>query len=205
MTCDAGAGGWGAVLEAKWIARGLFSHEESVESSTFREILALFMACIYFERWFVKHSIPNVWRVLQVWVDNEPLFYIMKWGSCKPHINEYAKKLWAWGERMRIKFQVCHMKREFNPWSDRLSKWGVGELVVMQAVVTWAGRVLGLMPEVQAFTSRSAVIPSLKKSYWCESEDPLALAVGFFRQSLTCIGASCTTYRFSCYGHRLFV
>ncbi len=76
------------------------------------------------------------------------------------------------------------MKREFNPWSDRLSKWGVGEMVVLEGVLKWAMKILICKPQIHAFTSRSAVVPFMQEHFWSEKPDALAEDIGFFHQNL---------------------
>ncbi len=96
-------------------AREYFTWEESVESSTYREILGV-LPCL--------HALVHlcIGKVVVVQVDAQNLLGIVNRGSNKLSINKLARDIFWYGLVNGITLSVEWVPREENAFADELSK-----------------------------------------------------------------------------------
>jgi len=133
---DAGAHGWGGYTissshgyEAQvavdlddfladyryQIAQGYLSPSEQLESSTWRELVAI-------ERTLLSLGHVLVGKVVRLFTDNQAVTFLWEKGSRKRHLNVVVIRLFEKCRELKIKMQIDWIPREENEIADYLSK-----------------------------------------------------------------------------------
>ncbi len=117
MASDASDIGWGShtMQDVAEHAHEYFSQEESVESSTYRELLGVFM-CLQ-----AMISLGQG-KFVVFQVDAQNLLGIVNRGSPRLKLNALARELFWFGLKHRITLSVEWVPREENTLADGLSK-----------------------------------------------------------------------------------
>lgn len=126
---DASGTGVGALLVGdglSWKTSGRFSEGERGDSSTLRELKAVYFGLLSFET-----KIKDSPKRIVIHCDNQAAVAIMKKGSIKIHLQKLAQKINELRERSKAEFIFKWVPRENNQEADSLSRekdygdWGV--------------------------------------------------------------------------------
>ena len=126
LTSDASPSGWGATLEAPHASppihlttKGSFSSSELLQSSNFKETLALTLATLSFKDVIINsQNLSILFRS-----DNTTaVSYLRKMGGPIAHLEEAISPLIKWIIRHRIHYQVSHIPGRENEKADSLSR-----------------------------------------------------------------------------------
>jgi len=112
---DASHTGWGASL-GTLRAAGYWDHTTSIQSSNYREMLAVLMA--------LKTFAPNIQgKSVQIQTDNtSTVAYINYMGGPSPQLTEMAKSIWAEAYAIEVHLQATHLAGRLNVTADELSR-----------------------------------------------------------------------------------
>lgn len=130
---DASGQGVGALLRSRdwsWQTSGRFSEIEKLESSTLRELKAVYFGLLSF-----RDSLVQQKKKVTIHCDNLAAVSIMKKGSMKPHLQKVAKLINEIRAECGVDFTFKWVPRELNCEADELSRekdfgdWGIKDTV----------------------------------------------------------------------------
>jgi len=182
FSCDASGVGWGGVCGELQVS-GIFTLEETTQSSTLREILGLSLAFEEFKgRLLQRTDTPfqdNVTHIAKIRVstDNWGVRSAMKWGSKNHKINSIAKELWNIALEKGFVWDVRWIPRFLNKAADHMSKHVGFSIVLNPHAVHLMYLCKRIQPTVQAFCTREGCVPQVS-GFW-HVTDPHGIHVDF--------------------------
>ena len=178
---DTGYGGY-TVEHGMHVAQGNWLPDEAKQSSTWRELVAVGR---------VLGSVAIKWRNMRVrwFTDNQNLVRSLKVGSCKPHLQIEALKVFKTCLAHNVRLEPEWVPREKNQLADYFSRiidyddWYIDQAVYKMLDTTWGPHTVNRFAtaynaQVQRFNSRFAcpgseavdaftVDWSKEKNWWC--------------------------------------
>jgi len=189
---DASDWGYGGVGLGQEIVGG-FSPFEKSQSSTFRELTALFMVFLHLKdgllvrtRQPAPGTINHIPKLRPV-TDNQNVARIMRYGSKVKLINDVARKLWDWAAEAGFKWDVVWVPRHLNTEADRLSKVASFDVVLNCHAFHLCYLNKRVRPTAQAFCTRVGVLPQIA-NFW-HPTDAGAIKIDFLSHTwgMACI------------------
>jgi len=183
---DASDWGYGGYWKGKQFA-GLFNMWEHLQSSTFRELQGFEYLWHILKQGVWVHiannparmDFPAVLPVVRVYVDNQAMTFVMRWGSRKKIINQIAKRLWEEALVCGFLWHFVWIPRLWNVLADRMSKLLLGECVLN--ITAWKLCQVqhpDCQPTAQVFMNKWGTVPGIPQ--WWDMFHPLGKPVDFF-------------------------